>query len=101
MTISSGVNSWSLSRSHFGVGLGAHTDPLLLCGMMDSLWCDPAVSKLAAFHADLLEMLSSCSGASVLTVNGGLQRYKHVLPRPLQARLRKLDLAYKVVRHLS
>ena len=56
---------------------------------------------LARFHGDLIEGLSSASTCKISTVNEGMIALKDVLPKKLKAKIRRLDMTYKVARHLS
>eukprot|EP00929_Paragymnodinium_shiwhaense_P058317 TRINITY_DN29198_c0_g1_i1.p2 TRINITY_DN29198_c0_g1~~TRINITY_DN29198_c0_g1_i1.p2 ORF type:complete len:245 (-),score=43.57 TRINITY_DN29198_c0_g1_i1:688-1422(-) len=65
---------------------------------------DLTISMLASFHAEALEVLANKTGSVVTSFNDGIVKLKEMHappPKPIVNKLRKLDLAYKVARHLS
>eukprot|EP00927_Polykrikos_kofoidii_P079033 TRINITY_DN75828_c0_g1_i1.p1 TRINITY_DN75828_c0_g1~~TRINITY_DN75828_c0_g1_i1.p1 ORF type:complete len:271 (+),score=50.25 TRINITY_DN75828_c0_g1_i1:42-815(+) len=62
---------------------------------------DLTISLLATFHAEALDVLASKTIMPVKTFNEGTVNLKHLMPKRLVGKMRELDLAFKIARHLT
>lgn len=93
------IHRQTATIAFFGFRPGAHT---VDCALPDGgRLRDSSLSRLARFHGELLEVSSMSAGVLVMTTNAGLVCLRSRMPEKLANKLRKLDLAYKVPRHLS